>query len=64
MVYIRVKKIKGRKYYYLVKSVRKGGKVKQLHIKYLGQKFSDEEIKKLKEKYKHLKSDNKDSPSK
>ena len=34
--FIRVKYIKGRPYYYLVKSIREGGKVKQKVLKYLG----------------------------
>jgi len=34
--FVRVKYIKGRPYYYLVKSVRIAGKVKQKIIKYLG----------------------------
>jgi len=37
MVYLRLKKIKGRNYYYVVVGVRdKDGKVKQKVIKYLG----------------------------
>ncbi len=34
--FIRVKYINGRPYYYLVRSVREGNKVKQKVIKYLG----------------------------
>lgn len=34
--FVRVKYIHGRPYYYLVKSIREGGKVKQKIIKYLG----------------------------
>ena len=34
--FIRVKYIAGRPYYYLVRSVREGGKVKQKVVKYLG----------------------------
>ena len=34
--FIRVKYIKGRPYYYLVKTVREDGKVKQKVLKYLG----------------------------
>lgn len=34
--FIRKKMIAGRPYYYLVKSIRVGGKVKQKVIKYLG----------------------------
>lgn len=37
MVYLRMKKIKGRNYYYIVEGKRdKEGKVKQKVIKYLG----------------------------
>lgn len=36
MAFIRTKEIKGRLYYYLVKSFREDGKVKQKVIKYLG----------------------------
>jgi len=34
--FVRVKYIHGRPYYYLVKSIRVGGKVKQKVIRYLG----------------------------
>ena len=34
--FVRVKYIHGRPYYYLVKSIRVGGKVKQKVIQYLG----------------------------
>lgn len=34
--FVRVKYIHGRPYYYLVKSTREGGKVKQKVIRYLG----------------------------
>jgi len=36
MAFIRRKQIKGKDYYYLVKSVREGLKVRQVVIKYLG----------------------------
>lgn len=36
MSYIRAKKIKGKTYYYLVKSQRVDGRVKQVFVKYLG----------------------------
>lgn len=36
IMYVRKKKVKNWYYYYLVKSVRQGDKVKQEHIKYLG----------------------------
>jgi len=35
-MFIRVKKIKGKEYYYLVKNTRKDGKVCQKVVKYLG----------------------------
>lgn len=36
MVFLRVKKINNHLYYYLVKSVRIDGKVKQKVVKYIG----------------------------
>ena len=36
MAFLRVKKISNNYYYYLVKSVRIGGKVKQKVVKYIG----------------------------
>jgi len=36
MAYIRTKKISGNTYYYLVKSVRENGRVRQVTLKYLG----------------------------
>lgn len=36
MAFVRYKTINGIKYGYLVKSVREGGKVRQIHIKYVG----------------------------
>ena len=46
MVFLRKKIIKGRAYYYLVKSVREGDKVKQKCIRYLGkpEDFIKEEL--------------------
>jgi len=53
-MFIRKKKIKGRQYYYLVKSVRKNCNVKQEYVEYLGSiEPTTEEIIKLKKK--HLK---------
>lgn len=52
MVFIRSKRIKGREYYYLVKSARRGGKVQQIILEYLGSKYpSREELKNFKRKY-------------
>ena len=36
MVFIRVKKINNNHYYYLVKSVRINGKIRQKVVKYIG----------------------------
>jgi len=36
MAYVRAKNVKGNTYYYLVKSVREGGKVRQVFLDYLG----------------------------
>lgn len=45
MVYIRAKTVRGRTYYYLVKSVRDGGSVRQIVLKYMGrEKPSVEEL--------------------
>ncbi len=45
MVYIREKIVRGRIYYYLVRSVRDEGKVRQIVLKYLGKnKPSAEEL--------------------
>ncbi|MEM4347032.1 MAG: hypothetical protein QW802_00390 [Candidatus Altiarchaeota archaeon] len=35
-MFIRKKRIKGREYFYLVKSIRKGKKVRQITLKYFG----------------------------
>lgn len=52
MVYLRTKKIKGKIYYYLVKSVREGKIVRQIVLEYIGPKEpSSEEVRKLKKKY-------------
>ncbi|HEX55069.1 MAG: 2-C-methyl-D-erythritol 4-phosphate cytidylyltransferase [Candidatus Altiarchaeales archaeon] len=58
MVYVRAKEIKGKRYYYLVKSKREGSRVRQITLKYLGSTHPDEEtIMKLKNKYeKNLKN--------
>ena len=45
MVFIIKKKIKGKDYYYLRKSERKGGKVKSVNIAYLGKNKEEEEEK-------------------
>ena len=51
MSYLRTKKIKGNTYYYLVKSQRINGKVRQTVLDYLGtEKPSAERINSLKEK--------------
>jgi len=50
MVYVRKKVIKGQEYYYLVKSIREKGKVKQITLKYLGKELpSEEELLRIKE---------------
>ena len=48
-MWVMVKKIKGREYLYLYKSVWRGGKPRNQFIRYLGpkQKISEEAIKKL-----------------
>ncbi|RLI93336.1 MAG: 2-C-methyl-D-erythritol 4-phosphate cytidylyltransferase [Candidatus Altiarchaeales archaeon] len=57
MAYVRSKKINGRVYYYLVKSVRDGNKVRQINLAYLGaEKPTEEEIRKIKKRYKRSKS--------
>lgn len=57
MVFIRAKQIKGKDYYYLVKSTRRGGKVNQINLEYLGPAFpSPAKIVKLKKKYKRTKN--------
>jgi len=57
MTYVRSKNIKGRIYYYLVKSVRDGDKVRQINLAYLGaEKPTEEEIRKIKKRYKRSKS--------
>ena len=48
MVYIRAKVVRGKTYYYLVRSVRDEGKVKQIVLKYLGkEKPGVEELNKI-----------------
>jgi len=57
MSYVRSKNINGRIYYYLVKSVRDGDKVRQINLAYLGaEKPTEEEIRKIKKRYKRSKS--------
>jgi len=54
MVFIRSKKIKGNTYYYLVRSVREGSRVKQITLDYLGtEKPSTDEFVRLKKRYDH-----------
>jgi hypothetical protein len=36
MAFARTKEIKGHRYYYWVKSVRSGSRVRQVHIRYIG----------------------------
>ena len=36
MVFLRTKKIKGKNYYYIVEAFRKGGKIKQKVVMYVG----------------------------
>ncbi len=52
MVYVRGKKIKGQTYYYLVKSVREGERVRQVSLEYLGaEKPAAEKVRRLGKKY-------------
>lgn len=52
MVFIRSKTVKGRRYYYLVKSIRKAGKVRQKFLQYLGSREpSDDEVRRLVKKH-------------
>lgn len=52
MVYVRGKKIKGQTYYYLVKSVREGDRVRQVSLEYLGaEKPSMEKLRRFGRKY-------------
>jgi hypothetical protein len=44
LAFVRKKTIKGRNYYYLVKSVREGSKVRQKVIKYLGSRKPRKEV--------------------
>jgi len=51
MAYVRSKKVKGNTYYYLVKSVRERGRVRQVVLDYLGaEKPGAEEIGRLKKR--------------
>jgi len=55
MTYVRSKNIKGKIYYYLVKSVRDGNKVHQINLAYLGtEKPTEGEVKKLKKRHEKL----------
>lgn len=51
-MFIRSKKIKGKEYFYLVESVREGGKVRQRIVRYLGCRrphISEERMQLIKE---------------
>ena len=51
MTFVREKQVKGKTYYYLVKSVRERGRVMQKNIQYLGsEKPSEDEIRRLRKK--------------
>ena len=53
MVYVRAKKIKGQTYYYLVKSVREGSRIRQVSLEYLGpERPTAQKVRKLGKKYK------------
>ncbi len=53
MVFVRKKRIKGNEYFYLVKTIRIGGKVNQITLKYLGTEIpTHSDIELLKQKYK------------
>ncbi len=53
MAFIREKEINGRRYLYLVKSIRDGESVRQKVLKYIGPvgDFSEEDLRKIKEGY-------------
>ncbi|MEA3255361.1 MAG: hypothetical protein U9Q22_05955 [Candidatus Altiarchaeota archaeon] len=52
MVYVRSKRVKGNMYYYLVKSVREGDRVRQVTLDYLGAEKPDTcELIRLKKSY-------------
>jgi hypothetical protein len=52
MVYVRSKTVKGNTYYYLVKSVREGDRVRQVTLDYLGTERPDtSELIRLKKNY-------------
>ena len=52
MVYVRAKKIKGQTYYYLVKSVREGERVRQVSLEYLGaDRPNAQKVRRLGKKY-------------
>lgn len=52
MAFVRKKNIKGKTYYYLVKSVREGKRVYQVNLAYLGpEEPKGEEVRKLIKKH-------------
>lgn len=52
-MFVRKKTVKGREYYYLVKSTRDGNCVRQECVEYLGSKLpSKRELEKLRKKHK------------
>jgi hypothetical protein len=52
MAFLRTKKIKGNTYFYLVRSIREGRKVRQEVLSYLGpEKPNEEEVRRLKKKH-------------
>lgn len=53
MAFVRYKTINGIKYGYLVKNVREGGKVRQIHIKYVGRDNKSISDQDLSENYKN-----------
>ena len=51
-MYIRKKNIRGRTYYYLVKSVRNGDQIRQICLEYIGAEMPDvRRIESLKRKH-------------
>ena len=51
-MYVRRKTIKGKTYFYLVKSVRENGKVRQVYLEYLGAAVpSQKKVRELASKY-------------
>jgi hypothetical protein len=52
MMFVRRKKVRGREYYYLVRSVRDGNTVRQEHLEYLGPTLpSKRELSAIKERH-------------